>query len=212
MTTNLDVATNTDEDWEFLDYAARLEEQWKESLPRYTDKELLEIFPEARYVIPPKIQEWKCKRRKVVEAIKAKLLVVHTKSAPENQWFWKEVIKQFDGQSLIEANRHIYRLRRQLAVAQNRKPKGNQLTDERIQRALAVPLLDIAMQNIKLRKSGRTFSGLCPFHNERHASFHIYPHNNSFYCYGCSKGGNVINFVREVQGLSFREAVEYLAG
>jgi DNA primase len=68
------------------------------------------------------------------------------------------------------------------------------------------------MQNIKLRRSGRTFSGLCPFHNERHPSLHIYPHNNSFYCYGCNKGGNVINFVRELQGLSFREAVEYLTG
>lgn len=199
-------------DWEFLDYAAELEKEWRESLPRYTDKELLEMFPEAKRIIPVKIQEWRSKRRKVIEVIKSKLRIVHTKSAPENQWFWKEVIKQLDGHEVVEMNKHISRLCRQLTVGQNRKQKGNRLTEERIQQALAASLVDIAMQNMKLRKAGKTFMGLCPFHNERHPSFHIYPHNNSFYCYGCNKGGNVINFVRELQGLSFREAVEYLAG
>lgn len=203
---------NQEPDWEFFEYASRLEDEWKESLPRYTDKELFEIFPEARHVIPLKMHEWRRRRRKMIEIIKAKFRVIHTKSAPENQWFWKEVVKQFDGQDLIEANKHISRLRRQLAVAYNKKPSGNRLTEEHIQRALSVPLLDIAMQHIRLRRSGRTFKGLCPFHNERHSSFHVYPHNNSFYCFGCSKGGNVINFVRELQGLSFREAVQYLAG
>lgn len=72
-------------DWEFLDYAAGLEKEWRETLPRYTDKELLEIFPEARQIIPLKIQERKRQRRKVVEIIKSKIRIVHAKSAPENQ-------------------------------------------------------------------------------------------------------------------------------
>jgi hypothetical protein len=199
-------------DWEFLDYAARLEEQWKQTLPHYTDKELLAIFPEAKIIIPLKIREWMQEQKKVIEVIKAKLRVVYKKSAKENQWFWKEVVKQLDGHKLMEINKHLTRLYRQRAIAENRKPKGNRLSEEQIQQALAVPLVDIAMRSIKLRRAGRTFMGLCPFHNERRPSFHIYPQKNNFYCYGCNKGGNVINFVRETQGLSFREAINYLNG
>lgn len=199
-------------DWDFLEYASRLENEWKQTLPRYTDKELLTIFPEAKRIIPFKIREWKQEQSRVIEVIKAKLRIVHKKSTKENRWFWKEVIKQLDGQKLVEINKHLSRLYRQRFIAENRKPKGDRLSEEQIQQALSVPLVDVAMRSIKLRRAGRTFMGLCPFHNERRPSFHIYPQKNNFYCYGCNKGGNVINFIRETQGLSFRESVNYLIG
>lgn len=197
-------------DWEFIDYARGLEKQWRDSLPRYTDKELLEMFPEARGMIPLKIQKWELVRQEITNSIKAKLQVIYKKSAQENQWFWRAVVKYLDRQRLAETHRHLVRLRRQLALARNDKPKKGAITQEHIQRALTVPLVDIAMQRLKLRGSGRTFVGLCPFHNEKSPSFHIYPANNNFYCFGCQKGGNVINFVRELDGLSFREAIDYL--
>ena len=197
-------------DWEFFNYALDLEKQWEDSLPRLTDKELLDIFPEAKIVIPLKIKEWEKESHKVISIIKNKLRFAYKKSAPENHWFWREIIKQLDGERLVESQKHLMRLRRQLTIAQDRKPKDGAITEARIQQALTVSLVDIAAQRMKLRRNGKTLVGLCPFHNERKPSFHIYHANNSFYCYGCQKGGNVINFVRELEGLSFREAIKYL--
>src|SRR3989338_9135350 len=103
----MDMETQTvpiieDIDWEFYDYASDLEKEWRASLPRYTDKELLEIFPEAREIIPEKIAEWEEQRRATAQLIKQKLTIIREKSAPENQWFWREWIKLTDGESLLE--------------------------------------------------------------------------------------------------------------
>ena len=53
--------------------------------------------------------------------------------------------------------------------------------------------------------------GLCPFHNEKTPSFCVYPENNSFFCFGCNKGGDVIAFIMGVENLDFTEAVRFLA-
>ena len=53
--------------------------------------------------------------------------------------------------------------------------------------------------------------GLCPFHNEKSPSFNVYPENNSFYCFGCGAGGDVITFIRKIENLDYIEAVKMLA-
>lgn len=70
---------------------------------------------------------------------------------------------------------------------------------------------DIAGNYVRLRRAGKNMVGLCPFHNEKTPSFNIYPGNNSFYCFGCGKGGGVINFVMEIERLDFLDAVKWLA-
>ncbi|MGI6256005.1 MAG: DNA primase [Acutalibacter sp.] len=70
---------------------------------------------------------------------------------------------------------------------------------------------DIAASYVNLRRQGKNLLGLCPFHNEKTPSFCIYPENNSFYCFGCNKGGDVISFVMGVENLDFTEAVKFLA-
>lgn len=72
-------------------------------------------------------------------------------------------------------------------------------------------ILDIVSTHTSLKKTGRSFVGLCPFHNEKTPSFHVYPDNQSFYCFGCSLGGDVITFVKLAEGLKFTDAVKYLA-
>lgn len=201
---------NTEPDWEFLDWAAKTEEGWKKSLPRFTDTELLKIFPEAKIIILLKIQELKTESVNLINSIKRKFRAIQKQSAPENQWFWRKAVKHFDGQKLMEIQKHLMRLRRQLAITQYKKPKNGAITEELIQQARCVPLIDIANQRIKLRRSGKAFVGLCPFHNEKTPSFYIYPTNNNFYCYGCQKGGGAISFIMELEKNSFREAIKYL--
>ncbi len=64
---------------------------------------------------------------------------------------------------------------------------------------------------VDLRRRGKTLTGLCPFHNEKTPSFTVYPETSSYYCFGCGAGGDVINFVRNIENLDYIEAVKLLA-
>mgnify|MGYP004615637819 FL=1 len=70
---------------------------------------------------------------------------------------------------------------------------------------------EVIGQYVQLRRRGRTLSGLCPFHNEKTPSFVVYPDTQSFYCFGCGAAGDVINFVRKYNNLSYVEGVKQLA-
>ncbi len=64
---------------------------------------------------------------------------------------------------------------------------------------------------LPLKKKGRYLVGLCPFHSEKSPSFYVYPQNQSFYCFGCGAGGDVISFIRRIENLEYMEAVKLLA-
>ena len=64
---------------------------------------------------------------------------------------------------------------------------------------------------VDLRRRGKTLTGLCPFHNEKTPSFTVYPDTQSYYCFGCGAGGDVITFIRNVENLDYIEAVKLLA-
>ncbi|MFO0745606.1 MAG: DNA primase, partial [Myxococcota bacterium] len=72
-------------------------------------------------------------------------------------------------------------------------------------------ILSVVGDYVTLRKAGTSYKGLCPFHGEKTASFHVHPDRGFFYCFGCQTGGDVITFVREINGYSFPEAVRHLA-
>lgn len=64
---------------------------------------------------------------------------------------------------------------------------------------------------VSLKRRGRNLVGLCPFHGEKTPSFYLYPENNSFYCFGCGAGGDVITFVRRIENLDYMDAIRFLA-
>ena len=63
---------------------------------------------------------------------------------------------------------------------------------------------------VPLRRRGKNLVGLCPFHNEKTPSFTVYPETESFYCFGCAAGGEVISFIRRIENLDYVEAVRFL--
>ena len=73
------------------------------------------------------------------------------------------------------------------------------------------PIQDVVGQYVNLRRSGANLFGLCPFHGEKTASFSVAPDKGIYYCFGCHKGGGTINFMMEVEGLSYPDAVRALA-
>ncbi|WP_077308614.1 DNA primase [Terribacillus halophilus] len=72
-------------------------------------------------------------------------------------------------------------------------------------------IVDIVGEHVQLKKQGRNYFGLCPFHGEKSPSFSVTQEKQIFHCFGCGKGGNVFTFLMELQGLSFSQAVQQLA-
>ena len=69
----------------------------------------------------------------------------------------------------------------------------------------------IVSSYVKLKRSGRNRVGLCPFHSEKSPSMVVYNDTQSFFCFGCGAGGDVISFVMRIENLSYVEAVRFLA-
>ena len=73
------------------------------------------------------------------------------------------------------------------------------------------PIEEVVGQYVSLKRSGANMFGLCPFHGEKTASFSVAPDKGIYYCFGCHKGGNAVNFMMEIEGLSYPDAVRSLA-
>ena len=73
------------------------------------------------------------------------------------------------------------------------------------------PIEEVVGQYVNLKRSGSNLFGLCPFHGEKTPSFSVSPDKGIYYCFGCHKGGSVINFEMEIEGLSYPDAVRALA-
>ena len=72
-------------------------------------------------------------------------------------------------------------------------------------------IVDIISQYVVLKRSGRNFFGLCPFHKEKSPSFSVSPDKQIFHCFGCGKGGNVFHFISQIENINFVESVGILA-
>ncbi|MET0619383.1 MAG: DNA primase, partial [Thermoanaerobaculia bacterium] len=77
---------------------------------------------------------------------------------------------------------------------------------------MAADIVEVIGDHTRLKKAGRSWKGLCPFHNERTPSFTVDRDKGLYHCFGCGAGGDVIHFVRQIDRLEFPEAVEALAG
>ncbi|MCL1630404.1 DNA primase [Sporolactobacillus sp. CPB3-1] len=80
---------------------------------------------------------------------------------------------------------------------------------EKIRKSLDI--VDVIGGYVQLKKQGKNYIGLCPFHSERTPSFSVSPDKQLYHCFGCGAGGNLFTFMMEIEGMSFTESVQFLA-
>ena len=71
-------------------------------------------------------------------------------------------------------------------------------------------ILDVVSQYVELKQRGANYFGICPFHDEKTASFSVAPAKQIYHCFGCNAGGNVFSFIMDYQKISFPEAVKFI--
>ena len=199
-----------DPDWELFEQVNKLKEEWRKllhtSLPN-NDTSWLEVFPEAKSVIPDKIREWRVVIDQANPLIKKALNIIKEKSAEGNRWFWRGVLKHtFEPvHDVAIARRHIRRLQWMLPrLTPNNKIRWN----DALAKARGSNLVAVAENHgIKLKKTGNSYISLCPVHNDHRPSFHIYPSSQKFFCFACQAKGDSISLVQIITGCSFKDAV-----
>lgn len=189
------------------EYVQELETEWRASLPTFSPQFLYETFPDAwQDIIPAKIKELQGDRQDLCSKINQTLKGTQATDAV-TQMLVRECVKYFWIPDLFELERHISRLKRLLIIQE----VGSKNMRRYIDLAKQNPILDVATRNgLTHRRSGKSYAARCPFHDDHSPSLHLYPESNSFYCFGCQKGGDVIHFVQDLLHLTFVEAVRYL--
>jgi hypothetical protein len=193
------------------DFSYELEKAWRRSRLKFTDKELISLFPEARVVIPKKIEEWKEVLNMRIEVIKSFLKDIYRLETDDfSKWFGERIIEAMYFPDIKEINGHIGRLQRQLMLDNAEQGGRIAFWSEQVERARGRPIVEIANQSILLKMNGDKYSAQCPFHEDKTPSFYLYPETNTYHCFGCQAHGDVINLTMQLYGLSFKEAIRML--
>ncbi|MFA5348989.1 MAG: CHC2 zinc finger domain-containing protein [Candidatus Paceibacterota bacterium] len=192
-------------DWDFYDYASDLEKEWQDSLPRFTDKEWLEVFPEAVPYLKIRLHYFKKLHKQLASEILRDLSRLYEQDFPEgkndfSRWFWEEVIRIWKGNDLEKFKKEIQKLK--LLLDPLKEIKGR-IDPQMIEKAKNVPFDSL------LKFNGTGFA-ICPFHKERSPSLHFDKKKNLIHCFGCSYSADTIKFVMDYYKLSFPEAIKRL--
>lgn len=201
----------SEEDAELYDiFTDAIERAYKKTLPRYTEKELLQIFSPSMETICTILKQRERERRAKAKEIKKALQEIYAIEADDfSHWFGERMIQLLLYPDIEKCDKHIGRLKRilNLLCPQDATQDTN---DEALQKARQYPIHELAKSRLIIRECGNKFSALCPFHEEKHASFYVYPETNTFHCFGCQENGDVIKLAMHLYGVSFPEAIRML--
>jgi len=129
------------------------------------------------------------------------------------KWFGQEIINEFFKTEITDLGRERGKILSAIRIIKDKGVKVlKKFTNQDVENTRTFPLVDIAETYVEnLRRSGaKTYSGHCPFHDDRTPSFVVYTDSNRYICFGCGIKGDVISFLMEIKSINFKTAVKAL--
>jgi len=183
--------------------------------------ELLKGFPSTfqKRLILAKLKEVEAKIEPIKRDIEKKLAVIKKEPAPVKRQIYLIAFKAFNRETLSALERLLDRQKRLKLLlnaissthssTHNANPINFELFKER---ARQVSILDLARwHGIEVKKTGKNYIARCPFHEDRHPSFVLYPETNTFHCFSCKRTGDVIKLHQLLTGCDFKSAIRELS-
>jgi len=164
--------------------------------------EMIGIFKDdLKKIIPEKLKELEERKKELLKEAEPYFKSLAGKDE-FTRFYCREVYKVLHPE-MQNTFKQIENFRWLKAMLSESKVKKEEINKEKIK---STPILSLYSFQ-KLRKVGGRWTALCPFHNEDTPSFVIYP-DNSWWCFGCNKGGDSINFIQELRSCNFKEALQ----
>ena len=179
---------------------------------KYSDKELLELFPDARNIISLKIKECREVIKKKEQEIAAALNDVYMLETDQfTEWFCEKIIKMFMVSDLVRMEKNLFRLNHLKYLSNPEFQKNHYYAfEQKIETARQFPIAELARSKLELKQTGKNYACSCPWHEDRRPSFYIYTGTNTFICFSCNQKGNSITLAMHLYGVGFKDAVELL--
>ena len=192
----------------FIEMCCRLEGEHLQST-QFSERDAVGWFPDVgEVVISEKIAEWRSCFERLTLSLEAELSE-KPKLVSVEQWPIKKIFIEWKYEDEFQK---IYKQLRRLAVLMDsftcRAPPDSSDWNARIEKAKKVPIETVL--DIKLRPSGNKLFGHCPLHTDKSPSFYIYRETNTFYCFGCGEGGDIIKLIISLHSYSFKEALKHI--
>jgi len=185
------------------EYSKRAEEEHKKLFPRLTDRQWLEIFPEAEGYLISKLAKLQTEQKKLKVEIRKNLLKIYKAVKDEFAiWFNEKIVEVWQGERLNQTGKEIRKIKWMLSPEES-ADKTNKITDYMIQRAKNYPFEHL----IKFNQAKKA---LCIFHSEKRPSMSLNLKTNRIKCFACGINFDPIGYVMEMQNISFISAVKYL--
>lgn len=201
---------------EELDNSLILQREWEntQSLPSF--KELLVIFPQAVKVARKHLKRDIKNYKEMLQQITERQQIVqediinkaHFSKQPALKKVYDDIFSKRHTYIDKQIRSAIFKLSLTNTLDGKKQIKQKGIDHDAIERAKQVQIKDIF--DTKLSVKGKRAVGTCPFHNEKTGSFTIYLNQNSFYCYSCHAGGDVIDYIMKLHNKDFLSAVNYL--
>lgn len=187
-----------------LHYLKELEAQIVQE--KLSIKQWEETFPEAKDTIGEVILELIDKAKGHWERVD-KLVEYYMVQEPRAKPVCRLMIGFIHSQEILPIEEKIDRLNYQYDILSNYKKEAKQIDIEILKDRADIKSI-VEAHGIKLRKMGRNWVGLCPFHAEKTPSFNVM--DKRFHCFGCGKSGDIIDFIQQTENISFKEALSKL--
>lgn len=192
----------------------KLEKGWKqEPWQKWTEKQWLEAFPEAKEIIPQKTKEWEeIALSAICDCIQRRREIESETKDDFSKFFWLELAKWNEGKRLLDACVQLDRLS---SLRQDTKSQDNNYNRfvEAVERAKTADIIELAYKYLpKLSRSGKNYCVCCIFHEEGTPSLFLYPETSSYHCFGCQAHGDAINLLMKLENIDFKDAVRKLGG
>jgi hypothetical protein len=179
----------------------------------YSSRELATMFlPDSREIIKRNIgivEKDIAEQKKIF--LKASNLVKKSKTDNFTKDFCRQIIRMEIILTVLKRKKFLMSLKNDLASIQPRQ-SNKYIRDfqEELTFAKNYPINEVASRFMDLKQNGDKYCGICPFHNEKHASFFTYTRSNTYHCFGCGAHGDVINLTMELYSTDFKGAVKIL--
>lgn len=185
--------------------------EWHKSQPRYSDRELLKIFPDIIPNLPQILTEQENRLKKIERSVKKQLKTIQNNTDEMTRWLKEWGLEHYEIIQILKLEKNIRFLSRLLDLASGKKIKEGYLIDEDFRNAKERSIVEVVEPLLeKIKKVGNIYMACCPFHEDSTPSLAIYPNSNTFKCFGCNLGGNLIKFIMLFYNLDFINTVKWL--